>query len=559
MKTLKLLICLGLLTTALASCYKDLGNDVYHEINELEIKGLMSRYEKDQDDSLKIPIDLSGTQYSDTTKFTFAWEIAQKIVSTHKDLKIKVNMSIGEQLGRLIITDKTNSAKSYFRFSLRVSSSTAGDLIVVLSKYNGEAELSYKRLDKDGEFVVNYYKSRFGVPLGTGPKSIHVNYNHWSTQVPFSDVATLGGLQVLSEEGLKILDKNTMGPKTNLDYITGATFAAALPPYPIQDVSNFKPELVSYQVSTWSHNPYGGINQSGNLVLISNGGLYFIQIEKSGSRFYVNQKPTGGYLAPAYCYASLTNHIQAANTPLKMRGYNVSSYMLMYDDLNGKFLYSNFGSYPGKILDTDKKEYMPSYPGYKMIHATHTSNPNKCIAVLHNGIQTKLVYLTVPNNGTELKNMPFAVNGTVDVSKEVIRADSKFYTMKYSPYLIFSSGNKLYRYNALNVLNNSAPTEVIADLRTMGYDADASISSFTVSRTEKTLIMAVSRYHNDAELNSTAVMGDVVMMNLNNASISLEFNKKYEGVSGKAADIKIKYQTHQRDGVNMDGLYVDKI
>lgn len=562
MKTIKLLICLALLTTMLTSCYKDLGNNVYHEINELEIKGLLSRYERDQDDSLKIPVDLSGTQYSDTSKFTYEWEISRKIVGTYKDLNIKVNMNLGDQFGRLTITDKANGAKSYFRFNLRVSSSTAGDLIVVLSKYKGEAELSYKRLDKDGDFAINYYKERFGESLGTAPKSIYINYNFMGAQTPFTFVDTRGGMQVHTGEGLKVIDKNTMGPNINPDRITGASFASMLPPYPVPDVSNFKPEFVLYQPDMWIYTPYGGINQGGRMFLISNGALYYNALAMGSRSVKVNQKLENGYLAPAMCYAYITNAVSSPTKPQNTRGYSISEYMLLFDNANGKFVYSNGGGYPGRILTADKsnpQEYLPDFPGYKMIYASHTSTPGKCVAILHNGIQAKIVYLTVPASATQAKTMPFAIEGVAEVSKDVLREDSKFYTMRYSPYLIFSSGNKIYRYNVMSAIGNSAPTDIIADLSTMNYDASAIIPCFTVSRTEKTLLMAVSRYRNDAELNGTQPMGDVVRMNLNSSSISLEFNKKYEGVSGKATDIQIKYQTFYRDGLNKDGELADKI
>ncbi len=539
-----------------------MGNDVYHEINELEIKGLLNRYERDQDDSLNIPVDLSGTQYSDSSKFTYEWEISRRIVSRYKDLKIKVNMNVGEHFARFTITDKANGAKSYFRFSLRVSSSTAGDLIVVLSKYKGEAELSYKRLDKEGEFSINYYKERFGESLGTEPKSVYVNYNFNSGKIPFTFVNTQGGVQVLTAEGLKILDKNSMGPNANPDKITAASFTSFLPPYPVKDVSNFKPEFVLYQVGNWIYTPYGGINQAGQMFLISGGAMYYSVMSNSVNTVSINEKIENGYLAPALCYASVANSVPDPTRPLNTKGYVLSQYMLLFDNTNGKFVYSNGGSYVTKIVSSDKKnpiEYLPSFPGYKMIYASHTSAPNKCVAILHNGIQAKIVYLTVPATSTQAKTMPFAIEGIAEVSKDVLREDSKFYMMRYSPYLLFSSGSKIYRYNVLSAIGNNPPTDIIADLNTMNYGTEATIPCFTVSRTEKTLLMAVSRYKNETELNGTQPLGDVVQMDFNKSTISLEFKKKYEGVSGKPADIQIKYQVFYRDGFNKDGELVDKI
>lgn len=544
-----------LVAAAVSSCYKDKGNYDYTELNELSLKGLESRYERDQDDSLNISVDLKGTQYADTSRFTYAWEIARQIVSVKKDLQLKVNMATGEHLARFVVTDKDNGVKSYFRFSVRVGSATAGDLLLILSNYNGMAELSYRRLDKEADFAVNYYQQRFGQSLGTGPKQICIGYNTMANQQPFAD--TSGSLQVITAEGMKVIYKNTMGPKFNFNYVTGATFASFLPPYPVQDVSGFIPEYATYQVDMWNHNPYGGINQNGRLYVISGGALYSDMLDRDRITVYANQKIDKGYLAPALCFAYVNNSPQTSPT-LKMRGFDISSYALLFDNTNGKFLYSNYGNRPLTIVDKDGKEYLPTYPGYKMIYASHTSTPNKCVAVLNNGTKTKLVYLTVPGNATEQANMPFAVMGEVEVNNNLISQDSRFYMMRYSPYLLFSTGSRVYRYNVLNIQSGAAPADVIADLGSMGYDGDATIKAFTVSRTEQNLLMAVSRY--GATTNGDGPLrGDVVKMLFNNATISLKFDKKYEAVSGNPVDIRIKYQTHQRDGVNQNGVLVDKI
>ncbi|NML37821.1 hypothetical protein HHL17_11505 [Chitinophaga sp. G-6-1-13] len=555
MKKIKLLSGMFLVAAAVSSCYKDKGNYDYTELNELSLKGLESRYERDQDDSLNIKVDLKGTQYADTSRFTYAWEIGRVILSTKKDLHLKVNMATGDHLARFIVTDKDNGVKSYFRFSLRVVSATAGDLLLVLSNYNGRAELSYQRLDKEADFAVNYYQQRFGQALGTGPKQICIGYNTMANQQPFAD--TSGSVQVITAEGMKIIYKNTMGPKYNFNYVTGATFASFLPPYPVQDVSGFSPEYAAYQVEMWNHNPYGGINQNGRLYVISGGALYTDMLDKDRITVYANQKIDKGYLAPALCFASVANSPQASPT-LKMRGFDVSSYALLFDNTNGRFLYSNYGNRPLTIVDKDNKEYLPTYPGYKMIYATHTSTPNKCVAVLNNGTKTKLVYLTMPGNATQQATMPFAVNGEVEVNNNLINEDSRFYMMRYSPYLLFSSGSRIYRYNVLNIQSGAAPADPIADLSSMGYGSDAAIKAFTVSRTEQNLLMAVSRYGATTS-GDGPLRGDVVKMLFDNAAISLKFDKKYEAVSGNPVDIRIKYQTHQRDGVDRNGVLVDKI
>ena len=124
-----------------ASCYKDLGNYDYREINELEVDSILSQYARDVDDSLVIRPVLKGSLYSDTSRFSYAWEIDGTTVAESHDLQIVINMRPGMKYSRYIVTDKETGVKKYHEFQLNVSSSTAGDLIMVLSKYQGRSEL----------------------------------------------------------------------------------------------------------------------------------------------------------------------------------------------------------------------------------------------------------------------------------------------------------------------------------------------------------------------------------------------------------------------------------
>ncbi|MGE8290902.1 MAG: PKD-like family lipoprotein, partial [Sphingobacterium sp.] len=158
----------------LGSCYKDLGTGPgdYVEINELTIAGIDKQYARDMDDSLKITPEIQGTRYSDTSKFNYSWDINNTIVSNSLNLNFKVALVPGNKISRFIVEDKATKVKSYFRFDLNVSSSTAGNLIMVLSKSKGKAELSYLRLDKPANWAINYYESRFGKPLGVNPQRL---------------------------------------------------------------------------------------------------------------------------------------------------------------------------------------------------------------------------------------------------------------------------------------------------------------------------------------------------------------------------------------------------
>src|SRR5690606_3293957 len=147
-------------------------------------------------------------------------------------------------------------------------------------------------------------------------------------------------------------------------------------------------------------------------------------------------------------------------------------------------------------------------------------------------------------------------NLVADINGGVAKANSKFYNMKTSPYLFFTVDNKLYRYNVIDAMSGSAPNEgnSVLALTSLGYDANAVITSMTVSRTEKTLILAVSRYGNDTEANDEENKGDILIFNLDKTSLALTLKEKYEGVSGLPVDVQIKYQTHWRDGKANGGL-----
>ena len=76
----KIITFLYLLILAYA-CYDDKGNYDYREINQISIQNIDSLVLCDQMDLLSIPVTLEGTQYSDSNRFTYMWEVNQKVVT----------------------------------------------------------------------------------------------------------------------------------------------------------------------------------------------------------------------------------------------------------------------------------------------------------------------------------------------------------------------------------------------------------------------------------------------------------------------------------------------
>ena len=98
-------------------------------------------------DLLSIPVTLEGTQYSDSNRFTYMWEVNQKVVATTKDLNVYANFPLGINTARFVVTVLELGTMAFKNFRINLSISTAGEGILVLSMYQVHAELSFKRLD----------------------------------------------------------------------------------------------------------------------------------------------------------------------------------------------------------------------------------------------------------------------------------------------------------------------------------------------------------------------------------------------------------------------------
>ena len=98
------------------ACYEDKGNYDYREINQITIQGIDTLIRCDQMDLLSIPVTLEGTQYADTNRFSYLWEVNREAVATTKDLNIYANFPLGENTGRFIVTDKDLGTKAFWNY-----------------------------------------------------------------------------------------------------------------------------------------------------------------------------------------------------------------------------------------------------------------------------------------------------------------------------------------------------------------------------------------------------------------------------------------------------------
>ncbi len=530
-----------------ASCYEDKGNYNYHEINELSLEGIELTYDVDLDDTLKISPRLKGSLYSDTSQFAYKWEINRNIVSENIDLTYRVK-SLGNKLCRFIVHDKETDVETAQAFDLNVSSATAGDAILVLSNYKNRAELSYKRIDREETvFASNYYLNRTGEKLGTHPISLHRNY--------FS-FGGLSGLQVLTEEGLKCLDHSTLGEHESAGFVDESFFLNYTPVYPVPDMPNFKAEAVEHIVGMWNFNPYGGINRATYMSMVSGGRYYFgYWTGWSKSVFVALESELGGQLSPVAFSVYRKPDLPAPGYTgsLVFAGYQISSYTMLFDKTYGKLMYSYFGGQPQKIDAFEDK----TYSGFDLIYARHTSQYNSCVAVLAKASAAKMLLIQAPGNGDEEVDTPFQIQGEINLSHNLINNESKFYTESYGNYIYFTSGNAFYKYNFRDIASGNTPTATnkVFDLLKYGYDNQAKITAMHVTRTERTIILGVSRYGSDVNAESDELKGDVLIVENKSGYRLIEKN---EGVAGHPVDVLVKHKNYYRDGIDKFGILQDK-
>lgn len=541
----------------LAGCYKDEGNYEYHAINELEIKGLEDNYTVDADDSLIITPELQGTLYSDTARFSYSWEIGTDEVSKSHDLRIQVDMTPGYKYSRYIITDKETNVRTYKDFGVNVSSSTAGDLILVMSKYQGRAEMSYLRLDKPANWAVNYFMNRNkGRSLGSNPQQLAVLYTKSPKNMPF--VNANGRVMAIVDNVVNLIDKNTMLYDTISPVLTVDAYLQTVS-YPKPSIEAYKSEFVSEGIALWRKVTYNEQHYC-HFIEVSAGRLFYAAMMSPMSYwttdyFYDVASPyKNGYFSPFGYWDDMSD---TPSGRLQQAGFELGDY-IVFDKVNGRFAFSD----PYGDVYSIEVEDVPQFQGYTMQWGSATNRPNNTsLAVLNDGSQCRLVLLQDGKNstsGSATKKLAGNVSGG-----NVMTPNSRFHMMKYNDYLFFCNGNSLYRYNIMNIGSGIAPAEKdkVFDLTQYGYDASAIITDICVSRTEKTMLVGVSRYGNDNEGMGDEPKGDLLYFDLDKGTVTLTYQaeKSHKGISGIPIDVEIKYQNHYRNGEDMSGVLKDNI
>lgn len=525
MKNYLWILLLGL---AFSACYEDKGNYDYHEINELTVNQIDSIYSRDQFDTLYIQPELKGTQYDEEERFHYEWWVNNEVVSRDKNLVYPILAPLGRNTCKLIVTDKELGTKNYYSFYLQVASSTASDAIVVLCNYKGKAELSFKRLDRNTPFQEVFYEKVNGESLGRGAQQMEQNYYF---------VDRLAGLFLLTGDGLIALDVNTM--KKYGDINGAYVYDKALP----------KPELGTYNVNgfcIWRGNdmPFFNIQMiECHYFIVADGKLTWFQyLHVFSDELFcrVIGSPYGGTLSPM-----VYPFWRSAGGG---KGYDISSEYVLFDETEGRFAFFNNQSKAIAGVEDVK-----AFPGYKLLYGGPVQEKNYSVAVLDNGNSNKLLYIKTANGGK------LEILGEVDVPREVMNGESDFAMRANTPHILWVKGNKLYQYNVTQLTQGTVPSasHVVADLERLdlGYGPDAVITCMYLTRSQKSVVLGISRYGSDTEGESDELKGDVVVLDAE----TWEVKNHYPAVSGYPVDIMVKYQENYRGGMDENGNMMDPI
>lgn len=542
------------------ACYDDLGNYDYHDINEITVDSVKAFYTVDQFDTLKIQPLLAGTMYSDTSRFSYTWEIDGQVVGNNAFLNYKVMNSPGEKYCRLIIEDRETGVKEYCYFNTNVVSTTAVDGILLLSNHEGHAELSFKRADRENEgFQVNFYHTMNKVYLGTQPQKMVQLYNY-----ELNDANDLFGLQVLVDNEVKrvsykTLLQDTVHPIYNKDY-----FKSQIPVNPgYPEFGSFAIDNISTDEASWMGDFMGPFQRIVRNLFVTEGKYFMTQFSGMlGGIYglsYMRGSALGGELAPVYFYVSKKRNWQFSSFLYDI-GYTTSSNIIVFDKTHHRFLYGNFA---GQMNFQEIEEFRSlNLENYEPVYASPTRNQNNPFVILSDGNNYRCLMLQAPQNDAEYQagqptGIKFKVLGDLMIPAGQMNKYTDFYCYVTDEDFYFSTGNGLYSVNIQSLINGTWDAREVCHLTDFGYEAQATINCFDFTRSGKYIALGVARDGKQKDVTSTDLNGDVLLLNITKTTNAVSLKQKFEHAGGTPADILMKYLSYFCEGYDENFTFRD--
>jgi hypothetical protein len=163
MKKISILAMLFLQWLCFISCSKDKGNYAYHAINEVTFSGFdtTSGYKASFGDTLSIsPVLNNSLDAGAAHKYSYEWSVNQgfngdRIISTEKDLNIRVDLLPGSYPLQFRVTDLTTGVLFHIRSTLLVRTDVYEGYLV-LNDVGGNSRLDMLSYDKVANVFTQY-------------------------------------------------------------------------------------------------------------------------------------------------------------------------------------------------------------------------------------------------------------------------------------------------------------------------------------------------------------------------------------------------------------------
>ena len=220
MKKIQTCFILMAFCCALASCYKDIGNYDYKDVNELNFDNIDTAkgYTVFFGDMLTVTPRLKGTQDPDGSGKTYSYEWSldfsekDSVLSTEKNLNVKLLVPPGKYTLQFKVTDKETGLRFHIRTQLLVTTKVFEGYLV-MNEVNGKTRLdmlSYHRSDDRFEQLTDVLAQMSSpAPVQGKPKQVFCMETEYFRITPQTY-----RIYLVTETGTYKIDPETFGYNT---------------------------------------------------------------------------------------------------------------------------------------------------------------------------------------------------------------------------------------------------------------------------------------------------------------------------------------------------------
>jgi hypothetical protein len=394
------------------SCSKDLGNYNYHTINQVTFSNFetVKGYQVLFGDSLKINPNLTLSQDAQGSgSYNYQWSFRlgtstttgrDSVISTSKDLKVKISLTPGTYSLQYLVTDNGTGVTFHTRANVIVSSQVF-EGYMLLNEVNGQSRLDMLSYNKTADaFTQNTdVLKQMGSTLPMGGKP----YQVYCMQYTNANISAQNyGIFVLTSTGCNRIHQETFAynPSFNIRNL----FIGDVP-------ANFAPQRITGELSLAAY-PLFYLYDKGNIYSYST---------FAGYAFKYN--PFNIYVASSPAFSTMP-YVASTGTTGAM--YN-----------NDKKSFVSIASYSSTVVTDVGTNF--NYPtGMEMVFMDK-DNSNRAYAILKDPATSKIYMLRFP------------IGSAQNYYEEILGADIATATnFTVSPdlgYLFYSSGGKVYEYD----------------------------------------------------------------------------------------------------------------